>query len=116
MVFLLNSNSFNSQDMETPTNPTPEKPTTTVEQKLDEVLEVLRKIEKQGQRNFWSGGAKFVILNFAKILASFLTLFFLWKIWGIVGGISESVNFLKESSLGLLEKISSSAGGLKFWQ
>jgi len=75
-----------------------------LEKKLDEILEVLRKIEQRGRRNFWSDGAKFVILNFAKIAVSFLTLFLLWKIWGLVDGISGSVDFL-------LTKI----GDLKFW-
>lgn len=75
-----------------------------VEQKLDEVLKVLREIEKQGRRNFWGGSVKFLILNFVKILASILMLVFLWKIWGVVDGISGGLDTL-------LEKASS----LKFW-
>ncbi|MFA6458544.1 MAG: hypothetical protein WCV72_04135 [Patescibacteria group bacterium] len=82
-------------------NDAPENP---VEKKLDEVLKVLQKIEQQGHRNPWGSGAKFVILNFAKIVASILTLVLLWKIWGLVNGISGNFDFL-------LGKI----GDLKFW-
>ena len=82
-------------------NDSPDNP---LEKKLDEVLRVLEKIEQQGRRNIWGSGAKFVLLNFAKIVASVLTLILLWKIWGIVDGISG--NF--DSLLGKL-------GELKFW-
>ncbi|MCF7846187.1 MAG: hypothetical protein K9L85_03025 [Candidatus Peribacteraceae bacterium] len=81
-----------------------ESPQSSLEKKLDEVLEVLRKIERQNHKNPWASGAKFFILNFTKILASILILIFLWKIWGVVNSISGGFDIL-------LEKISS----LKFW-
>ncbi|MFH0834373.1 MAG: hypothetical protein V2A63_03215 [Patescibacteria group bacterium] len=49
-------------------------------------------------------GAKFFVVNFTKIAVSLLTLFLLWKIWGLVAGISGGMDFL-------LEKITN----LKFW-
>lgn len=96
---------------------TPPKPSnTSVEEKLDEILQTLKKIERQGHKSFWQSGLKFTILNFGKILAFLLLLFLVWKIWGIVDGISASVDFLKDTTLGLLEKLSNSAGSLKFWE
>jgi len=79
-------------------------PPNSLEEKLDEILATLKKIEKQNYKNPWTSGTKFVILNFTKIAVSILTLFLLWKIWGIVDGISGGVDFL-------LAKISD----LKFW-
>ncbi len=87
-----------------------------LEKKLDEILLVLQKIEKQGQKSLWQSGAKFAILNFAKIIASALTIFLLWQIWGVVDGILGSVDFLKESATGFFDKFLESGSSLKFWK
>ena len=84
-------------------NPPP-KNGNSLEQKLDEILGVLKKIERQNHKNPWAERGKFLLLNFTKIAASVLMVIFLWKIWGVVDAISGSFDFL-------LEK----AGSLKFW-
>lgn len=102
--------------METPPKPTPEKPENSLEQKLEEVLVVLKKIEKNTHESFWPAVIKFTIANLWTIVGFGIILFFVWRIWGVLSGISEGVNFLKDNSLRLLEKLSNSAGSLKFWE
>ena len=77
---------------------------------------MLKKIEKNTHEPFWPTVLKFTISNIWTIIGFGAMLIFVWKIWGVLGGISEGVDFLKDNSLGLLEKLSSSAGGLKFWE
>jgi hypothetical protein len=102
--------------MDTPPSQQPEKPANSVEQKLDEVLVVLKKIEKNTHEPFWPSVVKFTLANIWSIVGFGFMLFFVWKIWGVLGGISEGVDFLQNSSTGLLEKLSSGASGLKFWE
>ena len=94
-------------------NDSPQNP---LETKLDEILARLKKIESQTRKSFWEAGwLKFLVGNLPKILATVLALFFAWKIWTIVGGISENVDFLKAGLTSLAEKIPSAAS-LKFWE
>lgn len=93
-----------------------QKPEGSTEQKLDEILNVLKKIERNTHEPFWPTIVKFTISNLWTIIGFGIMLFFVWKIWGVLGGISQAVDFIGESSAGLLEKISTSASGLKFWE